>query len=55
MTDGFTPEDIAKGIETMADMTDEEKNEMAVNARLTAEVYDFKKLTSELIRIIEGS
>ena len=53
LTEGFEPKDIAAGIQAMAEMTDDEKNEMAKNARKTAEVYDFKNLTNELIQIIE--
>ena len=53
LTEGFTPQDIANGIETMAEMSLEEKQEMSVNARKVAEVYDFKNLTKKLIEIIE--
>jgi len=53
LTNGFTPADIAKGIEDMAAMNDEEKEAMARNARKVAEIYDFKNLTMKLIEIIE--
>ncbi len=53
LTKGFTPADIAKGIEDMAAMSDEEKEAMARNARKVAEIYDFKNLTKKLIEIIE--
>lgn len=53
LTEGFEPKDIAAGIQAMAQMSDNEKAEMAVNARKTAEVYDFKNLTKKLIKIIE--
>ena len=53
ITEGFTPADIAKGIEAMAAMSEEEKTAMAENARKTAEIYDFKNLTAKLIKIIE--
>lgn len=53
LTEGFEPKDIASGIQAMAGMTEEEKKEMAVNARKAAEVYDFKVLTRKLIEIIE--
>ena len=53
ITEGFTPADIAKGIEAMAAMSEEEKITMAENARKTAEAYDFKNLTAKLIKIIE--
>ncbi len=53
LTEGFEPKDIAAGIQAMAEMSEEEKAEMAKNARKTAEVYDFKNLTKKLIEIIE--
>ena len=53
LTDGFEPENIATGIQAMAEMNETEKAEMAKNARKTAEVYDFKNLTKNLIKIIE--
>ena len=53
LTEGFEPEDIAAGIQAMAELSDEEKTKMAKNARKTAEVYDFKNLTRKLIEIIE--
>ncbi|MBR4587117.1 MAG: glycosyltransferase family 4 protein [Lachnospiraceae bacterium] len=53
LTDGFEPKDLAEGIQKMAEMSDAEKTEMAVNARKTAEVYDFGNLTKKLIEIIE--
>lgn len=55
LTDGFTPQDIANGIEAMAALSVEEKVEMAKNARHVAEIYDFKNLTKKLIEIIENS
>lgn len=54
LTEGFTPQDIANGIEAMAALSDEEKAEMAKNARHVAEIYDFKNLTKKLIEIIES-
>lgn len=54
LTEGFTPKDIAKGIESMASLSSEEKSEMSKNARYVAEVYDFRNLTNKLISIIEG-
>lgn len=53
LTDGFEAKDIATGIEKMAEMSEEEKEEMARNARKTAEIYDFKNLTKKLIEIVE--
>ncbi len=55
LTEGFTPADIAKGLEDMVAMSDEEKQVMARNARKVAEIYDFKNLTKNLIDIIENS
>lgn len=52
LTEGFEPKDIVAGIQAMAEMSDTEKEEMAQNARKTAEVYDFKNLTQMLIDII---
>lgn len=54
LTEGFEPKDIAAGIQAMAEMSDIEKAEMAVNARKAAEEYDFKNLTKKLIEIIES-
>lgn len=53
LTEGFEPKDIAVGIEKMASLSNEEKAEMAKNARRVAEIYDFKNLTKKLIEIIE--
>lgn len=54
LTEGFEPIDIATGIELMAEMSDEEKMRLSINARKTAEAYDYKKLTKEMIEIIEN-
>ncbi len=53
LTDGFTPEDIARGIMECANLTEERKEELARNARKAAEFYDFKNLTAQLLEIIE--
>lgn len=53
LTEGFTPQDIANGIEKIASMSDEEKREMAQNARKAAEYYDFKNNTRKLLEIID--
>ena len=53
LTEGFTPKELADGIEKMADISDEEKSEMSINARNTAKIYDFANLTKNLIEIIE--
>lgn len=54
LTEGFTPQDIANGIEKIAAMSDEEKQEMARNARKAAEFYDFKNHTKKLLGIIDA-
>lgn len=54
LTDGFTPSDLACGIEKIANMSDDEKRKMAFNARKTAEIYDFKVHTEKLIEILES-
>lgn len=53
ITEGYNAKDIAHGIETMFELSDEEKAEMSKNARHIAELYDFKNLTNKLIEIIE--
>lgn len=53
LTDGFEPADLAKGIQSMAAMSEAEKQQMALNARKTAEIYDFTNLTAKLIQILE--
>lgn len=53
LTEGFTPQDIANGIEKIVNLTKTEKKQMALNARKTAELYDFKTHTKKLIDIIE--
>jgi len=52
LTEGFSPQDIANGIEKIASMSAEELNELSKNARKTAEIYDFKNLTEKLIDIV---
>ena len=54
LTDGFTPKDIANGIEAMAKLSVAEKTEMGNNARYVAKIYDFKILTKKLEEIIES-
>lgn len=54
LTDGFAAEDLAKGIEMLAGMSEEESAEMSVNARKAAEIYDFKEHTKRLIEIVES-
>ena len=52
ITDGFTPQAIADGIQAMSRLSPEEKAEMGANARKTAEVYDFGNLTAWLMQIL---
>ncbi len=54
LTEGFEPKDLAAGIEAMAAMSEEEKKTMSVNARKTAEIYDFMKHTKKLIELVES-
>lgn len=53
LAEGFSAAELAAGIEAMAGLSEEEKDEMARNARICAEHYDFKVLTDELIKILE--
>ena len=53
LTEGFDPEDIAKGIQAMSEMSENQKRELSINARKTAKIYDFKNLTKKLEKIIE--
>lgn len=54
ITDGYSPEEIASGIESIVQLPEEQKRIMSSNARHVAEMYDFKVMTSELIDIIES-
>lgn len=54
LTEGFSPEDIAEGIDRIVRMSDEQKVTMSINARKAAEDYDFKKLTAMLVKILEN-
>lgn len=53
-TEGFSPEEIAGGIQRMAALPEEELRKMGENARKTAHEYDFENLTRKLIRVFEG-
>ena len=53
-TSGRTPDDFAAGIRRIAEMTEQERGVMGDNARMTAEKYDFRSLTQQLINVIEG-
>lgn len=54
LTDGFMAKDLAKGIESFVGMSDADKKMMADNAWKAAQTYDFKKMTLQLIDIVEG-
>ena len=54
ITDGFTPQEIAAGIEGVVRLPEERRRDMAANARRVAEAYDFRVMTNTLIEIIES-
>lgn len=54
ITSGFSPRDIADGIQTMVRLSPEERAKMGVNARNAARNYDFSIHTKKLIEIIES-
>lgn len=54
LTKGYAPKELADGIQEMASLSEEEIEQMSINARNTAKIYDFKHLTQKLITIIEG-
>lgn len=54
-TKGFTPKELAEGLERMAALPAEERRRMGENARRTAREYDFKYLTKKLLAILEGT
>ncbi len=51
-TEGFTAQDVANGIMTCMELSEERKTELQQNARKAAEYFDFKNLTDELLKII---
>lgn len=53
-TEGFAPEDFAAGIQRIALLSPEEREEMGKNARKAAEAYDFQSLTEKLAAVLEG-
>lgn len=53
ITDGFTPEKIAKGIVDVKNLDPQIVEEVSNNAKKVALEYDFKSLTKKLIEIIE--
>lgn len=52
--DRSTPEELAKVIIKIKDMTKEQYENMGKNARIGAKDFDFKKLTEKLIHVIES-
>lgn len=54
-TKGFSPRELAEGLERLAALPEEERRRMGENARKTAEEYDFKNLTKKLLAVLEGS
>lgn len=53
-TKGFSPRELAAGIEEIAALPKETLAEMGANAKKTAEEYDFRVLTEKLLNAIEG-
>lgn len=51
---GFSPKELAEGMEHMAALPGQELDRMAKNARRAAQDYDFKNLTAKLIDVIES-
>jgi glycosyltransferase involved in cell wall biosynthesis len=54
LTEGFSPREIADGIQKMARLDKDEKAELAANARKVAQIYDFGNLTAKLLGIMEN-
>jgi glycosyltransferase involved in cell wall biosynthesis len=54
ITAGFSPRDIADGIQAMARLSPPARAEMGANARQAALDYDFSSLTEKLVEIIES-
>ena len=49
-----SPENIARAVETMAGMDENSRRRYGENARKTAEIYDFRQLTRQLLAILEA-
>lgn len=49
-----SPENIARAVETMAGMDENSRRRYGENARKTAEIYDFRQLTKQLLAILEA-
>lgn len=52
-TEGFSPRELAEGLERLAALPAAERDQMGKNARKAAREYDFKNLTQKLIEVIE--
>lgn len=52
LTEGFSPREIADGIQKMAHLDEGEKAKLAANARKVAQIYDFEHLTAKLLDIM---
>lgn len=54
LAEGFSPKELAVGMEAMAEMPEKERTQMCENARKAAKDYDYVTLTRKLIDIIEN-
>lgn len=54
-TEGFSPKELAAGIQRLASLPPGELDQMGRNAREAAWKYDFKSLTAKLVEVIEGT
>lgn len=48
------PEALAKGVESILKMSEQKRNQLGENARVAAKDYDFKVLTDQLVKVLEG-
>lgn len=53
-TGGFTPKELAAGIQRLASLPSEELTQMGRNAQEAAKEFDFENLTRKLIEVMEG-
>lgn len=54
-TEGFSPKELAAGIQRLASLPPGELDQMGRNAREAARKYDFRSLTAKLVEVIEGT
>lgn len=54
-TNGFSPKELAEGLDRLAALPAEELLRMGQNARRTSQEYDFKNLTRKLLAVMDGS